>query len=589
MSNNTNATPDDRGFIEPARSEGEPFAARLVAMAEQAPAVAQFPRQAREFLAAFIASRLVERARRPRSRKGERSQNPPREDPHPFERLKGMTALPVLLGHTEPEVEASLLYSCYLIALKQAQFVALDERARKLEAGPPPVDPYALLRSFSRARPIRPTLLKEVQAEALNDAARYLAKRWRVARVPLTLRILREHFSDKVDPQQAVFAVRRLVNHLVEKATRRGWRSSDPSALSRAILPPDRTAEDEDFQFLVEIMGKAGLLALHEQIGRSVEATQLAPLRFAVKYWVAQGAPARRAALPDLIEYARTAAALCEDMPEAREALWPLTVLVYEANDRNLPDVFGEDTSRQVRDAAQEALGHLRHALAKDVDFGREALEDHSTLSTALEALTSVSGLWTALKAVLLLFRALRQQGVALDLRDWPESGREDPPIPWCWVSARFGWLIQLYARDAERGDAQLDGVREDFAAFCLERLRTRDAERGRGPTEPSANWRWAYIRAFEELGANPRGGAHRMLGRVATQDPDARVRARAREAEERARHAEPLHPDRSPRRALLAAFWWLRQAHLIDLGLKPDPDGAQRTRDKEARYTTRT
>jgi hypothetical protein len=41
-----------------------------------------------------------------------------------------------------------------------------------------------------------------------------------------------------------------------------------------------------------------------------------------------------------------------------------------------------------------------------------------------------------------------------------------------------------------------------------------------------------------------------------------------------------------SPRRAVLGAFWWLRQAHLKSLGIEIDRDGAQRTRIKELSRT---
>lgn len=53
-------------------------------------------------------------------------------------------------------------------------------------------------------------------------------------------------------------------------------------------------------------------------------------------------------------------------------------------------------------------------------------------------------------------------------------------------------------------------------------------------------------------------------------------------------RHQIGLDPNLSPRRPLLAAFWWLRQAHLLSLGVEIDQPGAQRTRNKELRWTDR-
>ena len=41
-----------------------------------------------------------------------------------------------------------------------------------------------------------------------------------------------------------------------------------------------------------------------------------------------------------------------------------------------------------------------------------------------------------------------------------------------------------------------------------------------------------------------------------------------------------------SPRRPLFEAFWWLRQAHLLTVGMKIDESGAMRTRRKELQRT---
>ena len=60
-----------------------------------------------------------------------------------------------------------------------------------------------------------------------------------------------------------------------------------------------------------------------------------------------------------------------------------------------------------------------------------------------------------------------------------------------------------------------------------------------------------------------------------------------AREAYDDVRRADGSTGGASPRRRLVAALWWLRQAHRVALGLDLDSAGARRTRQKEISYTT--
>ena len=76
------------------------------------------------------------------------------------------------------------------------------------------------------------------------------------------------------------------------------------------------------------------------------------------------------------------------------------------------------------------------------------------------------------------------------------------------------------------------------------------------------------------------------MLNFASMKDPEADVREAAREAYDETRREVLLPPGSSPRRAIFAAFWWLRQAHLHALESEVDSQGAQRTRQKETRRT---
>jgi hypothetical protein len=76
------------------------------------------------------------------------------------------------------------------------------------------------------------------------------------------------------------------------------------------------------------------------------------------------------------------------------------------------------------------------------------------------------------------------------------------------------------------------------------------------------------------------------VLHKASQIDPDPDVCEAAREGYERMRRGVGLPEDTSPRRAIMSALWWIRQGHLVGLGIQPDPDGAQRTRIKELSRT---
>jgi hypothetical protein len=147
--------------------------------------------------------------------------------------------------------------------------------------------------------------------------------------------------------------------------------------------------------------------------------------------------------------------------------------------------------------------------------------------------------------------------------------------------------------------DAELVDLRGQLAAFCLRGLADRwtaderaTAEReGRQRTnddmlERSADWRYCLVRAAMALHVNPEGKAHRLLYAASRLDPDPDVRDVAHEAYEKLRRSKGLPEDVSPRRCVMTALWWVRQAHLLALGVEIDADGAQRTRVKELTRT---
>jgi len=102
---------------------------------------------------------------------------------------------------------------------------------------------------------------------------------------------------------------------------------------------------------------------------------------------------------------------------------------------------------------------------------------------------------------------------------------------------------------------------------------------------EPDATWRYAYVRAFGELGVNPKGRAQKLLKWSSEHDPDPQVRKAASDAVS-GLSARPRNEGQSRRRGVFAAFWWLRQAHFISLGGELDAAGAQRTFRREVQRT---
>jgi hypothetical protein len=206
--------------------------------------------------------------------------------------------------------------------------------------------------------------------------------------------------------------------------------------------------------------------------------------------------------------------------------------------------------------------------------------------------------IWHCLKPLLLGMRALNTACVATDLRFWMEPSLDPPPGPWNHLPNMMAVVVHTFAGTEQMIDPNLTALREQFASFCLERLTDRLSDAQRKKTGASRvrsdeelvervpAWRYCLVRAIADLRANPEGRGHRALHWSSEYDPDETVKKAAQQAYETIRHARGL-PDRvSPRRAVMSALWWLRQAHLLGLGIQPDRDLAQRTREKELTRT---
>lgn len=230
---------------------------------------------------------------------------------------------------------------------------------------------------------------------------------------------------------------------------------------------------------------------------------------------------------------------------------------------------------------------------------------DREHFLACAEQVFQLEGLWEGMRQLLLAMRALKSPCVASDLRYWEEAGvaashyPHQPEEPWRCIPAKLVANFHAFVGKEEAKDPELKELRSQFAAFCLnglrdtwnEKERTEAEVSGRRRTnddmvEPSPDWRYCRVRAAKTLAINPDGRGHRLLQTASEIDPDRNVREVANDAYQSLRRGVTLPEGMSPRRAVLGAFWWLRQAHLKALNLEIDRDGAQRTRIKELSRT---
>lgn len=278
------------------------------------------------------------------------------------------------------------------------------------------------------------------------------------------------------------------------------------------------------------------------------------------------------------------------------KAWWHLSKRIYSWSMGGLASELSEDLRKKLVESASRHIGILRSVLRDTPEmFADENVYDF--YDKAFYVLLSFASPWKRLKPLLLAFTAMTEQAVARDLRTWRELDSTDNPPP---IYSRVpNWIeVTMYPQNLQteiQKDPSLRGLREEFAKFCLSRLKTNGKPKDSGYTnkdfvEPRPVWRGCYVLALKVLGVNPEGRAHRTLFWLLKNDPDRGVREYARRVHRQVRHLDRNRPNldkgASPRRPLFEAFWWLRQAHLLTLGVKVDQPGAMRTRQKELHRT---
>ena len=278
------------------------------------------------------------------------------------------------------------------------------------------------------------------------------------------------------------------------------------------------------------------------------------------------------------------------------KAWWRLSKVIYSWSMGGLESELSDELRNRLIESASRHIGILRSVLRDTPEvFEDEAVRDF--YDKAFYVLLSFADPWKRLKPLLLAFTSMIEQAVASDLRTWREhDSKENPPHPYARVP---NWIeVAMYPQNLKSElakDPYLQDLREEFAKFCLGRLRTKVRNKETAYidedfVEPRPAWRRCYVQALAALRVNPGGRGHRTLFWLLNNDPDETVRELAKKAHKRVRHLDRDKPNldegASPRRPLFEAFWWLRQAHLITLGVEIDRPGAMRTRRRELHRT---
>ena len=286
------------------------------------------------------------------------------------------------------------------------------------------------------------------------------------------------------------------------------------------------------------------------------------------------------------------------------KAWWHLANVIYGWSMGGLEDELSPELRNRLVGSATKHIGILRSVL-RDTPEVFEGKDSTGTVSDfyqeAFYILLNFAPPWKCLKPLLLAFTGMTVQAVTSDLRAWHEYGREEE-LPYPYSNVALWVAMTMYPqnlRDELDRDLHLQELREEFAKFCLERLKTKGKQKAssgdkqfsdKDLVEPRPLWRQGYVQALAALRVNPGGRAHRTLFWLSQNDPDETTRALAKRAHKRIRHLDRKKPNldegASPRRPLFEAFWWLRQTHLLTLGVKVDEAGAMRTRRKELHRT---
>ena len=261
----------------------------------------------------------------------------------------------------------------------------------------------------------------------------------------------------------------------------------------------------------------------------------------------------------------------CQERSALLKAWWHLAKVIYGWSMGGLESELSPELRNRLVESAARHIGILRSVLrdTPQVFKGEDLTGPVSDFyKEAFYILLTLAPPWKCLKPLLLAFTEMTKQAVTSDLRPWPESGRKPPPHPYSLIPLWIG--VAMYPQNLRKEldrDPHLQALREEFAKFCLERLKTKGKQKVSGEdkqltdkdfVEPRPRWRQGYVQALAALRVNPGGRAHRTLFWLSQNDPNEEVCALAKRAHKQIRHLDRKKPNldvgASPRRPLFEA-----------------------------------
>ena len=166
---------------------------------------------------------------------------------------------------------------------------------------------------------------------------------------------------------------------------------------------------------------------------------------------------------------------LSQERSSLLKAWWHLATVIYSWAMGSLESELSDDLKNKLIESASRHIGILRSVLRDTPEvFKDENVSDF--YDKAFYILLSFAPGWKCLKPLLLAFTEMTQQAVASDLRTWSEhDSTENPPQPYARVP---NWIeVAMYPQNLkseQEEDPDLQNLREEFAKFCLGRLRTK-------------------------------------------------------------------------------------------------------------------
>lgn len=218
-----------------------------------------------------------------------------------------------------------------------------------------------------------------------------------------------------------------------------------------------------------------------------------------------------------------------------------------------------------------------------------------NSIQSAIVILTHNGEYWKTLHQLILAFRHLTLPTLKPDLSI--DRHKDSQSNPWTEIPIGIEKILN-HKWDDPAGLALRRSMTRVFLDYlkprkpdqlklaCAPTGTTESDEYAPSMIEPDALWRYAYLRAVGDLGINTDGKGHqfhRILDKVAQNDPSKLVREMASKIAEKINTREGI-VEGSHKRLLMQAWWWIRQVHALRNGIQIDESAALLLRQTEVR-----